>query len=149
MTNNLHRAILILIINFKLRHDMVFEEEHNIFNDYIRRKGLRHSGQRRDILNAFLKTEKHLTADELYRIVKRKNPSVGAATVYRTLKLLRESGLCRELKLDDGTTRYEHLYGHEHHDHLICTSCGSLVEVLDPEIEKSQEKLAKKTWFSY
>ena len=126
---------------------MAFEEEYNIFNDYVRSKGLRHSGQRRDILNAFLKTEKHLTADELYRIAKKKNPSIGAATVYRTLKLLRESGLCRELRLDDGTTRYEHLYGHKHHDHLICTSCGSLIGILDPEIEKSQEKLAEKHGF--
>jgi Fur family ferric uptake transcriptional regulator len=76
-------------------------------------------------------------------MVKKKNPSIGTATIYRTLKLLRESGLCRELKLDDDTKRYEHLYGHEHHDHIICTSCGRLVEVLEPEIEKLQEKLAK------
>ena len=122
---------------------MKYKKEIELFEDYIRSKNLRHSEQRIQVLDVFLKSEKHLTADELYRMVKKKNPSIGTATVYRTLKVLRESGLCRELKLDDGTTRYEHLYGHKHHDHLVCTHCGNLVEVVDPEIEKMQIKLAK------
>ena len=121
---------------------MVQRKETEIFQDYIRSKGLRHSDQRMQILDVFLKTERHLTAEELYQLVQKKHPSVGTATVYRTMKLLRESGLCRELKLDDGSTRYEHLYDHDHHDHLVCSGCGALVEVIDPEIEKRQEKLA-------
>jgi Fur family ferric uptake transcriptional regulator len=127
---------------------MAFEEEQKIFDDFVRNRGLKHSDQRREILLTFLKTEKHLTADELYRLVKKRNASIGTATVYRTLKLLSESGLCREFRLDDGTARYEHLYGHDHHDHLICTSCGNLEEVVDPEIEKLQEKLAQKRGFT-
>jgi Fur family ferric uptake transcriptional regulator len=126
---------------------MAYLEETEIFEKYVRSRNLRYSEQRMQILDAFLRTEKHLTAEELYRLVQKKNPSIGTATIYRTLKLLRESGLCRELRLDDGTTRYEHLYGHEHHDHLICTSCGSFDEALDPEIEKLQEKLAKERGF--
>jgi Fur family ferric uptake transcriptional regulator len=122
---------------------MLLQKEKEIFQDYIRNKNLRHSEKRMQILDVFIKTEKHLTAEELYRLAQKKNSSIGAATVYRTLKLLRDSGLCRELRLDDGTTRYEHLYGHEHHDHMICTSCGAMVEALDPEIEKLQEKLAR------
>jgi Fur family ferric uptake transcriptional regulator len=122
---------------------MAFEKERSVFEDYIRNKNLRHSEQRLLVLYTFLKSEKHLTADELYKMVKRKNPSIGTATVYRTLKLLRDCGLCRELRLDDGTTKYEHLYGHDHHDHLICTNCGTLVEAVDPEIEKLQERLAR------
>jgi Fur family ferric uptake transcriptional regulator len=132
---------MILIINNM--PPVSHRKEREIFEEYIRRKNLRHSEQRMQILDVFLKYEKHLTADELYRMVKRKYPSMGTATVYRTLRLLRDSGLCRELKLDDGTTTYEHLYGHDHHDHLICTSCGTLVEAVDPEIEKLQEKLAR------
>jgi Fur family ferric uptake transcriptional regulator len=122
---------------------MSHQKEKTLFEEYIRSKNLRHSGQRTQILDVFLKTERHLTAEELHRLVQKKNPSIGTATVYRTMKLLSDSGLCRELKLDDGSTRYEHLYGHEHHDHLVCTGCGTLVEVLDPEIEKLQEKLAR------
>jgi Fur family ferric uptake transcriptional regulator len=126
---------------------MPFNEEQKIFGEFVKNSGLKHSDQRREILLAFLRTEKHLTADDLHSIVKKKNPSIGIATVYRTLKLLCESGLCREFRLDDGTARYEHLYGHDHHDHLICTSCGGMEEVLDPEIEALQEKLARKHGF--
>ncbi len=127
---------------------MAIREEEKVFDDYIKQKGLKYSEQRRQVLHAFLKTEKHLTAEELHLLVKKRFPAIGIATVYRTLKLLKESGLCRELKLNDGTTRHEHLYDHEHHDHLVCIECGSLTEVVDPEIEKLQEKLAKKNGFS-
>jgi Fur family ferric uptake transcriptional regulator len=122
---------------------MAYKKETEIFEEYIRSRGLRHSDQRMQILDVFLKTEKHLTAEELHRLVQKRHPSVGTATVYRTMKLLRDSGLCRELRLDDGSTRYEHLYDHDHHDHLVCIGCGALVEVLDPQIEKLQEKLAR------
>lgn len=99
------------------------------------------------ILKIFLKTERHLTADELYRMVKKKVSGIGYATIYRALKLFCDCGLCRELRLDDGTIRYEHLYGHEHHDHLICIKCGKFVEVKDPEIERLQERLARNNGF--
>jgi Fur family ferric uptake transcriptional regulator len=127
---------------------MPFEEEQKIFDGFVKDKGLKHSGQRKDILLTFLKTEKHLSADELYALVKKKSPRIGIATVYRTLKLLCESGLSSELRLADGSVRYEHFYGHEHHDHLVCVKCGNFTEVLDPEIEKLQERLAKKEGFS-
>jgi Fur family ferric uptake transcriptional regulator len=98
-------------------------------------------------LNIFLNTDKHLTAAQLYRIVQKKYPALGYATIYRTLKLFCECGLCRELRFEDGTTRYEHLYGHQHHDHLICTKCGRFVEVVDSEIEKLQERLIRQHGF--
>ena len=115
-----------VIINFRGR-DMSYERERRIFEDYICGKNLKHSEQRGQILETFLKVERHLTADELYRIVKKKSPGIGYATIYRTLKLLCDSGMCRELRLEDGTVRYEHLYGHRHHDHLICIRCGKFV----------------------
>ena len=127
---------------------MAFEEEQKIFDSFVKEKGLKHSEQRKDILLTFLKTEKHLTADELHALVKKKNPAVGIATVYRTLKLLCESGLSSELKFGEGAVRYEHFYGHEHHDHLVCVKCGNFTEVMDPEIEKLQERLAQKVDFS-
>ena len=122
--------------------------EKTIFETFLTKKNLKHSQPRDWILEVFLKIEKHLTVDELWSAVKARHPSVGCATVYRTLKLLCESGLCRELILEDGTTRYEHHYGHDHHDHLICTTCGKLVEVVDPRIEELQEKLMKQHGFS-
>lgn len=126
---------------------MAFEEERKLFSEFVKSRGLKQSDQRNQILVAFLKTEKHLSAEELHNIVRRTNPSIGIATVYRTLKLFLDSGLCRELRLDDGTSRYEHQFGHDHHDHLVCSGCGTLVEVFDPEIEKLQEKLAARHGF--
>ncbi len=127
---------------------MSFDKERKIFEDFIKTKALKHSEQRAHILEIFLNTERHLTADELYRLVKRKYPVIGYATIYRTLKLFCECGICRELKFDDRITRYEHLYGHEHHDHLICTKCGKFLEVENPRIEKLQEGLARKEGFN-
>lgn len=126
---------------------MIKEKEEKIFEDFLNRQSLKHSQQRKEIMDIFLSTDKHLTADELYQLVKKKNPTLGFATVYRTLKLLCECGLCRELKFENGT-RYEHLYGHQHHDHLICTKCGRFVEVVEPDIERLQEKLFKTYGFS-
>jgi Fe2+/Zn2+ uptake regulation proteins len=119
------------------------KDEKTVFEEYLSEKNLKHSSQREQILGVFLSVEKHLTAEELYKIVREKYPNIGYVTVYRTLKLLCEAGLCRELHFEDGTARYEHLYGHQHHDHLICTNCGQFIEVIDPEIEKLQEKLFK------
>ena len=122
---------------------MQHKKELEIFGAHIRGKNLKHTEQRTQILKTFLETERHLTAEELYVLVRRKYPSIGYATIGRTIKLLCECGLCRELKIEDGVTRYEHLYGHEHHDHLICINCGSFKEVVSPEIEKLQGRLAK------
>jgi Fur family ferric uptake transcriptional regulator len=126
---------------------MAFEEENKIFDGYVNSKGLKQSTQRKEVLRTFLRSEKHLAADELHLLVKKNIPAIGIATVYRTLKLLKESGLCREIRLEDGITRYEHLYNHKHHDHLICSVCRGLTEVMDPEIEQLQNKLAKKHGF--
>ena len=122
-------------------------KEEKIFEGYLAACKLKHSQQRKEITDVFLSIDRHLTADELYRIIKKKAPNIGYATVYRTLKLLCECGLCRELKFEDGTSRYEHLYEHRHHDHLICTKCGRFVEVIDQEIEHLQERLFKSHGF--
>jgi Fur family ferric uptake transcriptional regulator len=126
---------------------MPFEKEREVLSGHIRNKNLKHSEQRQIILEVFLETEKHLTAEELYLMVKKKVPSIGYATIYRTLKLLIEAGLCREMQVENGVTRYEHHYNHEHHDHLVCTKCGKFVEIFSPDIEKLQEKIAKKNGF--
>ena len=126
---------------------MTFNKETRMLEDYLAAKNLKYSRQREEILDIFLSLDRHLTASELYNIVQKKYPRLGFATIYRTLKLLCECGLCRELKLEDGTTRYEHLYGHRHHDHLICTKCGRFTEVVDPDIERLQEKLFRRHGF--
>ena len=120
---------------------MTHEKERSLFNEHLKRRSLKRSAQREAVLDVFLDVERHITTEELHRLVRRKDPALGLATVYRTLSLLRECGLCREVRFEDGTTRYEHLFGHQHHDHLICTRCGQIVEVVEPVIEQLQEKL--------
>ena len=106
------------------------------------------TGQRETILNEFLRREGHSTAEELAVAVKRRDKTVGQATVYRLLKVLAESGIAREVKLGDGVVRYEHNIGHEHHDHLTCERCGKIIEIVDREIEDLQKKLAERHKFA-
>jgi Fur family transcriptional regulator, ferric uptake regulator len=123
------------------------KKEVELLGSFIRRKGLRYTPQREEILKAFLSQERHLSADELYRLVHRKNRSIGCVSVYRTMKLLEEAGLCDEVDLGDGKTRFEHKFRHQHHDHLVCVKCGRCIEVADAEIEKLQDELAKRKGF--
>lgn len=118
-----------------------------ILAEYVSRKKLKFSHQRQEILGVLLASRKHHTAEEVFGLAKKKNSGIGNATVYRTLRLLCESGLCRELKCEDGIGRFEVQWGHEHHDHLICIKCGVFVEVVDPRIEKLQEELAAEEGF--
>ena len=119
------------------------------FNRFLRQKGLRQTKQRDELVNAFLGTEKHLSTQDLYDIARKKNEGLGYATVARTLKLLAESGLCRVVDFGDGIHRYEHKYGHEHHDHLICTNCGKFVEIYSKKLEKLQEELVRKHGYTH
>lgn len=124
-----------------------FIEEKRIFLEHIQKSGLRKTAQRDLILEIFLKTEDHLTSEDLYRLVQKDDPTVGHTTVYRTLKLLTEAGLAREVRFGDNKTYYEHHYEHEHHDHMICTECGKVIEFFSPEIEEMQDVAADKFGF--
>jgi Fur family transcriptional regulator, ferric uptake regulator len=90
-----------------------FIEEKEIFQNYIQKYGLRRTAQRDLILEIFLQTEEHLSSEDLYWLVQKQDPAVGQTTVYRTLKLLTEAGLAREVRFGDGKTYYEHHYNHE------------------------------------
>jgi Fur family ferric uptake transcriptional regulator len=126
----------------------MFVKERAILDSYIKEKGLRRTPQRETVLEVFLSAEHHITLDELYKRVRRKDQSIGHTTVYRTMRLLAEAGLCNEMDFGDGVSRYEHAYEHGHHDHLICTRCGACIEAEDPGIEKMQNKLAERFGFT-
>lgn len=118
------------------------QKEKEIFLDHLKVAGLKRTMQRDVILDVFLETEGHSSAEDLHQLVKARDPHVGFTTVYRTLKLLAECGLAREESLGDGRSRYEHLYNHQHHDHLICTECGLLIEFFSEVIENKQDEIA-------
>src|SRR6266511_3070546 len=104
-------------------------EEQEVFLKHIQKKGLKRTSQRDLILDIFLRTEAHITSEDLYRLVRPRDSSIGQTTVYRTLKLLTEAGLAREVRFGDGRTHYEHNYKHQHHDHMICSECGKIIDV--------------------
>ncbi|HWS55904.1 MAG TPA: transcriptional repressor [Pyrinomonadaceae bacterium] len=122
-------------------------EEKELFHQHIQRAGLKRTAQRDLILDVFLRTEKHLSSEDLYHLVKEEDPSVGHTTVYRTLKLLTEAGLAREVRFGDGRTRYEHNYKHPHHDHMICTECGKTIEFYSEELEAIQDAIVARHRF--
>ncbi|HEY3276011.1 MAG TPA: transcriptional repressor [Syntrophorhabdaceae bacterium] len=120
----------------------IMRKEKAIFADYLARHGLRMTAQRETILHEFLHTEGHQSAEELTAAVKKRDKTIGQATVYRNLRIFAESGIAREVRFGDGVTRYEHNVDHAHHDHLTCQRCGKTIEVFDPRIEELQEALA-------
>jgi Fur family ferric uptake transcriptional regulator len=122
-------------------------EEQEVFLKHIQKKGLKRTAQRDLILDVFLRTEEHLSNEDLYRLVQREDSGVGQTTVYRTLKLLTEAGLAREVRFGDGRTHYEHNYKHEHHDHMICSECGKIIEFFSAELEALQDAMAAKHRF--
>ena len=110
------------------------------WRSYIQDRRLNITAQREAIVEQFLRTRDHVSIDELLGKVRKRQPRVGYATVYRTLKLLVDSGLAVERQFGDGQARYE-VVG-DHHDHLICMKCGLILEFEDDEIERLQERIA-------
>ncbi len=117
------------------------------FRLWIKEQGLKATAQRDDIAQVFFSTTRHISVEELYNEVRRVNSRVGYATVYRTLKLLKECGLAEERHFADGQARFENIEDQHHHDHLICERCGRIVEFVQPRIEELQEELAQKYGF--
>lgn len=123
------------------------EQLRSRLNDYMTRHGLRSTGQRRVVTEQFFASHGHLSIEDLLEQVRRVEPKIGYATVYRTLKLLKECGLANERHFGDGVSRYEVAWEDEHHDHLICIECEKIVEFEDDQIEELQKKVAKKHGF--
>ncbi len=124
------------------------EREKEILRTHIAGHNMKHTRQRELILEAFLKVGGHVTAEELYHKVVRRDPSIGLATVYRTLSLLCECGIAQQREFGEGRTRFEIVHEYRHHDHLICTQCGKIIEFENPNIERLQEKVAKDNDFT-
>ena len=122
-------------------------EEIDVLEEYISENNLKITKQRRSVLKIFLECENHVSVEELYNIVLKTEPKIGLATVYRTLALLTKSGLALEMDFGDGQKRYESSFRSLHHDHMVCTECGKILEFNHPLIEKYQEEVAKQKNF--
>lgn len=114
------------------------------FEVYLQKKSLKLTNQRRKILEKILEMDKtHFTADDLVDEFRNERPRVSKATVYRTLSVLVEPGILEEHQFGDSQKVYELSEGRPHHDHLICTSCGKILEFFNEAMEELQDKVAK------
>ena len=115
----------------------------NTIEEKCKLKGVRLTDQRRVIAKVMSNSTDHPDVDELHKRVSEIDKKISIATVYRTVKLLEESGIVEKHDFKGGKARYEQSPA-EHHDHLIDINSGEIVEFVDKDIEKLQDEVAKK-----
>ena len=108
----------------------------------LRPAGGKRSTKRDRVLQVFLRQEGHVSADDLFDVVRRAEPGIGRATVYRTLQWMVDAGIARKVDFGDGRSRFEPSYRHPRHFHLICSTCHSSSEFLSSDVESLLEEIA-------
>lgn len=118
------------------------------FKKLLKKNSLRFTTQREKILEALYESEGHLTPEGLHNMLQEKHPNlkIGIATIYRTLSLLEDSNIVTSLSFGAQGKKYE-LGTKEHHDHMICTECGDIIEFVDESIENRQHEIAEALGF--
>jgi len=115
----------------------------NEFKSALSSEGLRFTDQRLLILEDMLSSSDHRDCNEIYQSLMKKGFKVSIPTIYRTLDVLLDYGFIRKMDIGDGSIKYERKIGNPHHDHMICIESGKIIEFVDPQIEKIQDKIAK------
>ncbi|MBV9576745.1 MAG: ferric iron uptake transcriptional regulator [Gammaproteobacteria bacterium] len=117
-------------------------------NNELKKAGLKVTVPRLKILQILEKSpERHLSAEDIYRILVESHEDIGLATVYRVLTQFEEAGLVIRHHFEGGQSVFEMDHG-THHDHLVCVKCGQVEEFMDEVIEKRQEEIAKNAGYS-
>ncbi len=124
------------------------QREIDRFQTYLAAQGLKLTRERTGLLREIFATHYHFEADELLFKMKEKGAKISRATVYRTLELLVKSGMVRRVHLGEDHYHYEHVRGDSHHDHLICTTCGTVIEFVDEELERRQHEICERKKFT-
>lgn len=119
----------------------------DVFREYLRERGLKYTGERRLVLHAVMRNDEHFEAEQLLLTMRQAQAHVGKATVYRTLKLLVDSRIVHEVRLSDKHMHYEHTYGQDPHDHMVCRRCGRIIEFDAAEVVRLRSALAAERHF--
>jgi Fur family ferric uptake transcriptional regulator len=114
----------------------------------VRPAGGKHSAKRDRIVDVFLRQKGHVSADDLFELVRREHPGIGRATVYRTLQWMVEADIARKVDFGEGRSRFEPSYRHPRHFHLICTTCHRSSEFLSSDVESLMEEVATARGFT-
>ena len=124
------------------------EREITRFQEFLQQQGLKLTSERIGLVREIFSTHYHFEADELLGKMREKDVKISRATVYRTLELLVKSGMVRRVHLGEDHYHYEHVTGNSHHDHLICTACGGVIEFHDEELEQKQLEICARKKFT-
>jgi len=130
------------------KKNIKYEQLLDNFKILLKKNSLKFTVQREAILKTLYNSNIHLSPESLHHLIQKQYPELktGIATVYRTLSLLESSNIVTSISFGTQGKKYE-LGAKEHHDHLICTICGNIIEFVDEKIEKKQQKIAKKLDF--
>ena len=120
------------------------DRETTAFRQFLMGQGLKLTKERESLLREIFAAHYHFEADELLFRLKEKNIKTSRATIYRTLDLLVRSGLVRRVHLGEDHYHYERVTRNSHHDHLICTTCGGVIEFLDADLEARQLEICRR-----
>jgi Fur family ferric uptake transcriptional regulator len=117
------------------------------FQEHLGRQGLKLTRQREEILKALMSADRHLGSEDLFTLLKKQDPTIGRATVFRTVKLLQECGLVAEVGSSGGASKFELKADRPHHDHMICIECGRILEFQSPTMERFQDGAVRRHGF--
>ncbi len=127
--------------------DNTTQTAEHVFREYLRDRGLKYTDERRRILMAVMANDEHFEAEQLLLDMRQEETRVGKATVYRTLKLLVACGIVREVHFSNKQVHYEHTYGQDPHDHMVCRRCGRIIEFDAAAVVKLRTLLAAERRF--
>jgi len=118
-------------------------DERRVFTEFLRKKGLKITRERTALFDEIFSAHRHFDAEDLVIRMRERGTKISRATIYRTLEILHDCGLVGRVRLNEEKYRYERLKRGEHHDHLVCTACGKVVEFVDRAIEKRQDAVCR------
>lgn len=127
-----------------------YNANHNIesirdrYRSYLSMNNKRFTRERDEILTVVMSIEGHFSQKQLYDFLKERIPNINRTTIYRNLPDLEKCNILRRVQTGDASWHYEHTSGHTHHDHLLCMSCGDIIEVQSEEMEKIQNEICVK-----
>lgn len=117
------------------------------FRGFLRDRGIKDTAQRRMVLEVALDLRDHFEADQLLKLLRERGSKVGKATLYRTLPLLVDCGILKQVRFDQKQAYYEHAFGEPPHDHMVCRRCGKIIEFAADETLELRNRIAKEHYF--
>ena len=123
-------------------------DPHQIFQDYLIKTEGRYTSQKKNICSEIFEMSSHFEVDQFLLNLDKKNLPYSRATVYRVIKQLLDAGLLQKITTLDGKVFYESNISEDHHDHLICNDCGTILEIKDKKLEKMLKGYCKNMDFS-